>query len=139
LKAHNPSINWATNKLRFDRCPSQCHPHIIEPTIGLLLPIEHWETQNEDYLDLLDPCTVASQRKVAHKELTSENIKIPNHESPELRTLLQHIFPTLAKTTVSTTLAKDIQTKEGEIPPEYKKYAKVFSDEEAQCLPKHQP
>ena len=43
------------------------------------------------------------------------------------------------KTTVSTTLAKVEQTKTKEIPLEFCKYKKVFSDEEAQRLPKHQP
>jgi len=40
---------------------------------------------------------------------------------------------------VSTTLAKGEEHKTTEIPPEFHKYAKVFSDEEAQRLPKHQP
>jgi len=40
---------------------------------------------------------------------------------------------------VSTTLAKGEECKTTAIPPEFRKYAKVFSDEEAQRLPKHQP
>jgi len=40
---------------------------------------------------------------------------------------------------VSTTLAKAEQPKNIEIPPEFRQYGKVFSDEEAQRLPKHQP
>jgi len=40
---------------------------------------------------------------------------------------------------VSTTLAKGEECKTTDIPPEFHKYAKVFSDEEAQRLPKHQP
>jgi len=38
----------------------------------------------------------------------------------------------VAQTTMSTQLAKTKQVKSKEIPPEFKKYAKVFSDEEAQ-------
>jgi len=45
----------------------------------------------------------------------------------------------VARTTVSTSLAKKEQVKSKEIPPEFRKYAKVFSDEEAQRLLKHQP
>jgi len=40
---------------------------------------------------------------------------------------------------VSTTLAKGEERKTTEIPPEFRKYAKVFLDEEAQRLLKHQP
>jgi len=45
----------------------------------------------------------------------------------------------VAKTTTSTHLAQQKQVKPEEIPPEFRKYAKVFLDEEAQRLPKHQP
>jgi len=44
----------------------------------------------------------------------------------------------VAQTTVSTTLAKAEQPKLIEIPPEFRQYGKVFSDEEAQRLSKHQ-
>jgi len=45
----------------------------------------------------------------------------------------------VARTTVSTSLAKNEQVPSKEIPLEFRKYAKVFSDKEAQRLPKHQP
>jgi len=45
----------------------------------------------------------------------------------------------IRKTTVSTTLAKVEQTETKEIPLEFCKYKKVFSNEEAQRLPKNQP
>jgi len=45
----------------------------------------------------------------------------------------------IQKTTVSTTLAKGKERKTTDIPPEFRKYAKVFLDEETQRLPKHQP
>jgi len=44
----------------------------------------------------------------------------------------------VGRTTVSTTLAKAEQPKNVKIPPEFRRYDKVFSDEEAQRLPKHQ-
>jgi len=47
--------------------------------------------------------------------------------------------PIIRKTTVSTTLAKGEERKTTDIPPEFRKYVKVFSDKEAQRLPKHQP
>ena len=45
----------------------------------------------------------------------------------------------VGRTTVSTALAKTEQPKLLEIPPEFRQYSKVFLDEEAQRLPKHQP
>jgi len=45
----------------------------------------------------------------------------------------------VARTTTSTHLAQQKQVKPEEIPLEFRKYVKVFSDEEAQRLPKHQP
>jgi len=44
----------------------------------------------------------------------------------------------VGRTTVSTTLAKAEQPKNVKIPPKFRQYSKVFSDEEAQRLPKHQ-
>jgi len=52
---------------------------------------------------------------------------------------LNYPEPVVARTTVSTTLAKAEQPKITDIPPEFRQYHKVFSDEEAQRLPKHQP
>jgi len=52
---------------------------------------------------------------------------------------LNYPEPVVGRTMVSTTLAKAEQPKNVEIPPEFHQYGKVFSDEEAQRLPKHQP
>jgi len=67
LKAHNPSIDWSTNRLRFDRCPPQCHPIEQDPMIRQFLLIDAWETQNDDYLNYTDHGTDVSQHIVAHK------------------------------------------------------------------------
>jgi hypothetical protein len=54
-----------------------------------------------------------------------------------LQTYLQLV---VARTTVFTTLAKETAKPMAEaIPLTFRKYKKVFSDEEAQQLPKHQP
>jgi len=106
--------------MRFNRCPPQCHPiEQQDPTIGQFLPIDAWETQNDNYLDYTDHSTDVSQCIVAHKAYYFE--------------------PMICKMTVSTTLAKGEEHKTTDIPPEFHKYVKVFSDEEAQQLPKHQP
>jgi len=56
---------------------------------------------------------------------------VSRHASPRYE-------PVVARTTVSTTLAKAGQPKNIDIPPEFRQYSKVFLDEEAQQLPKHQ-
>ena len=48
-------------------------------------------------------------------------------------------MPEIARTTVSTTLAMRKQTLPSEILPEFAQYHKIFSDEQAQRLPKNQP
>jgi len=68
--------------------------------------------QNDDYLDYTDHGTDVLQHIVAHKAYYFE--------------------PMIQKTTVSTTLAKGEECKTTDIPPEFRKYAKVFLDEEAQ-------
>src|SRR5579863_6279762 len=58
------------------------------------------------------------------------------------RCIMAHLnkFDTqISRTTVSTNLAIKEQPKTAEIPPAFWKYDKVFSDVEAQRLPKHQP
>ena len=120
LKAHNPSIDWAKNKLRFDHCPSSCFPNktYTTLTLGQLLPSEEWEEQYDNYIESKYQGIDASQRIMAH---------------------LQRCEPVVAQTMVSTNLAKAEQPKTTDIPPEFHQYGKVFSDEEAQRLPKHQP
>jgi hypothetical protein len=51
-----------------------------------------------------------------------------------------YLQPVVARTTVSTTLTKETAKPMTEaIPLTFRKYKKVFSDEEAQRLLKHQP
>jgi len=80
--------------------------------IGQFLPIDAWETQNDDYLEYTDHGTDASQRIVAHKA--------------------RYFEPMIQKTVVSTTLAKGEECKTTDIPPEFHNYTKVFLEEEAQ-------
>src|SRR5207302_2163480 len=51
-----------------------------------------------------------------------------------------YLHPVVARTTVSMAIAKESTKNTVEaIPLAFRKYKKVFSDEEAQRLPKHQP
>jgi len=120
LKAHNPNIDWGTNKLRFDCCLPQYHPiESRNPTIIQMLPVDEWETQNDDYLDNTVHSMDMSQCIMAHKE--------------------RYFKPMIRKTIVSTAIAKAEHKEIKDIPPEFRKYKKVFLDEEAQRLPKNQP
>ena len=68
LKEHNPSIDWAKNKLRFDCCPPSCFPDktYTTPILGQLLPSEEWEEQYDDYIESKYQGIDASQRIMAH-------------------------------------------------------------------------
>jgi hypothetical protein len=48
-------------------------------------------------------------------------------------------MPEIARTTVSTTIAMKQQTLPSEIPREFTQYHQVFSNKQAQQLPKNQP
>jgi hypothetical protein len=51
-----------------------------------------------------------------------------------------YLHPVVTRTTVSTTIAKkSTKNMVKAIPLAFRTYKKVFSDEEAQQLPKHQP
>jgi hypothetical protein len=119
LKAHNPNIDWAKNVIHMDRCPPLCQPwHTPGPTIAYLLPTCEWETQIDDDTDIAINSIDVTQHVMAHMERQ---------------------MPEIARTTVSTALAMRKQTLQSEIPPEFAQYHRVFSDEQAQCLPKNQP
>jgi hypothetical protein len=88
--------------------------------LGYLLPTLDWE---ERYDDLV--------------ETRYQGIDVSQHIMAHMQTYLQ---PVVARTTVSTTLAKETAKPMADaIPLAFCKYRKVFSDKEAQRLPKHQP
>jgi hypothetical protein len=123
LKAHNPSIDWTRNKLLLNRCSALCFPtpqKLEDPTLGYLLPILEWEEQYNDFIEIWYQGIDVSQRIMAH-----------------LQTYLHLV---VIRTTVSTAITKEVtKSMVKAIPLPFRKYKKVFSDEEAQQLPKHQP
>ena len=116
LLAHNPSIDWANTTITMNRCPKNCFEEAT-PQIAHLLPstetIEDLTMENEE------TSMSASQCIRAHLDKFDE--------------------PTISRTTVSTALAVAVHKEVMDVPHEFRQYAKVFSDEEAQRLPKHQP
>jgi hypothetical protein len=123
LKAHNPSIDWARNKLLLNRCSTLCFPtprKPEDPTLGYLLPTLDWEEHYDNFV-----------------ETRYQGIDVLQHIMAHLQTYPQLV---VARTTVSMTLTKETTKPMVEaIPLAFRKYKKVFSDEEAQRLPKHQP
>jgi hypothetical protein len=83
----------------------------------LLLTCE-WEEQIDDDIDIAIHSIDMSQHVMAHMERQ---------------------MPEIARTMVSTTIAMRTQTLPLEIPKEFAQYHRVFSDEQAQHLPKNQP
>ena len=124
LQAHNPSIDWVRCKIRMDRCPATCFPPAPEepkdPMLGYLLPSLDWEEQYDDLIE-------------AHYE----GIDVSHHVLAHAHS---YLTPVVGRTTVSTSLAKNaVKDRFQGIPPAFRKYKKVFSDEEAQRLPQHRP
>jgi len=93
---------------------------------------------------------VASQHNMAkHEPVVMPMVSITQRKGPVVTSTVPPINaswhatprynPILARTTVSTMLAKVQQPKNVDIPPKFCQYSKVFLDKEAQRLPKHQP
>ena len=116
LKAHNSSIDWTQNKLILNRCTNSYFSVTqdnSDPTLGHLLPTLEWEDQYDNFIETKYQGIDASQCIMAH--------------------LQSYFMPVVARTTVSTMLAKGIvKTPFEGIPPAFRKYKKVFSNEEAQ-------
>jgi hypothetical protein len=88
--------------------------------LGYLLPTLDWEEQYNDFIETRYQGIDVLQHIMAHLQM--------------------YPYLVVARTTVSTTLAKETTKPMVEaIPLAFRKYRKVFSDEEAQWLPKHQP
>ena len=110
LRAHNPSINWSTNHLALDRCPPCCFKaNNGTPRIAHLLPTFEWEPQIDDDLDKYGDSIEASQRLMAHLEKFDSHIHFLNNQE----------LPPIARTMVSTLIAKAVKVSTTEIPPEF--------------------
>jgi len=108
---------------------------VVTSTVPSKLASWHASPQNGPVVMSTVPPTTASRHAPIHAEPvvspTVSYMSAPWHA-------LNYPKPVVARTTVSTTLTKAEQPKNVEIPPEFRQYGKVFSDEEAQRLPKHQ-
>jgi len=125
---------------------------ILDITSHGLDVLQHIRAHLEQFMPDLD-VTVSHHRtvkdQVGHSPTTQDISRskdrvghsptIRHGSNPSLKMMNHCENPMVARTTVSTSLATKEQVKSKEIPLEFRKYTKVFSDEEAQRLPKHQP
>ena len=126
LSKHNPNINWATNTITLNRCPNTCFKETIEPIAPLLaqlLPVCDWDPLTDEFFEIDE---TYADRALCIESHMDKYFDGPLHG------------PLLARTTVSTTLAMKKEALRTDIPPEFQQYSRVFSDKEAQRLPKHQ-
>jgi len=127
LSKHNPNIDWATNTITLNRCPNTCFKETLKPTVPLLaqlLPVCDWDPLTDKYFEIDE---AYANRALCIKTHMNKRFDGPLHR------------PLLAHTTISTTLAMKKEASRMDIPPEFRQYSRVFSDEEAQRLPKHRP
>ena len=55
LSKHNPNINWATNTITLNRCPTMCFKEETKPTAPLLvqlLPVCDWDSLTDEYFEI---------------------------------------------------------------------------------------
>ena len=126
LRTHNPSIDWTNAKLLLNQCPPECA--IVSPVTHHILAMEllltlEWDPNYDDTFKAIYDSIDALQHIMAHKDKWDDG-----------QDKIQ-----IARTMVSTDLTITKGSKSVEIPLEFCRYHKVFSDEESQHLLKHQP
>ena len=133
LAAHNPEINWNTHTIAFSRCPKECkdipnkvaHIRQLLPDTDESEPDYDWPVERE--LARMEIEHLHKQHLFKYEG--AKDIWCPSKDASNIR-----------RSTISTSLAKENKPKvlEG-VPPKFHKFKKVFSEEAAQRLPKHQP
>ena len=107
LSKHNPNIDWTTNTITLNRCPTTCFKEIDKPTAPLLaqlLPVCDWDPLTDEYFDI-------------DEAYADRALCIETHMNKHFDGLLHG--PLLARTTVSTALAMKKEASQLEIPPEF--------------------
>jgi len=94
LSKHNPNIDWATNTITLNRCPTTCFKEHTAPLIVQLLPVCDWDPLTEEYFDI-------------DEAYANHALCIEAHMDKHFDGLLHG--PLLAQTTVSTTLAMKME------------------------------
>jgi hypothetical protein len=129
LQAHNPEVDWAKPQLAFTRCPNTCalsiSPLVIEPRL------KHQQVAVINALEPSDP-SIPDEEPPFEADTATTFLRI--HQWSKALTL-----PIRAKTTHATEIAARTAPKLSieHIPPEFHKFASVFSETASRSLPPH--
>ncbi len=145
LKRHNPVIDWATDSLRFSRCPTPCSLSTPAVTIHALsrkpsMRIYRLTTPEDE-----PPNEEPPFENLGAAIFPSTEHSLPLFPDEEIHAIFcQAAAHIRAKSTTSTEIAARTapdskQPLENLVPPEYLKYRKIFSETASHRLPKHQP
>jgi hypothetical protein len=129
LQAHNPEVNWAKPQIAFTRCPNTCalsiSPLVIEPRL---------KHQQVAVINALEPSDPSIPDEEPPFEADAATTFLCIHQWSKALTL-----PIRAKTTHTTEIAARTAPKPSieHIPPEFHKFASVFSETASRALPPH--
>jgi len=166
-RRHRPVVMPTVPSKTVSRHASPHYGLVVTPTVPSKTASQHASPRYRPVVIPMVPSKAASRNASPRYGLVVTSTVPPKsaswHATPQPTTASQHapiqaepvVSPTVSymcanwhalnypelvvgRTTVSTTLAKAEQPKNVEIPPKFHQYDKVFSDEEAQRLPKHQ-
>ena len=129
LQAHNPEVDWAKPQLTFTCCPKTCSlsidPLVIEPKR---------KHQQVAVINALEPCLENAEELNESFEEDAATEFLHIHQLSKALT-----FSVRAKTSHATEIAARTAPKPSieHIPPEFHRYASVFSDTASRALPPH--
>jgi hypothetical protein len=130
LRAHNPEVNWILPQVSFTRCPKEC---TLSQT-PLIITSQKAQT-HATTINAIQSCTSeedTSEPSYANEAITAFEETLSGHK---------YYIPVRASMTTSTQIATRNMDKSTVtiIPEQFRRYAKVFSEEASHRLPKHQP
>jgi hypothetical protein len=130
LQAHNLEVDWMLPQVSFTRCPKEC---TLSQT-PLIITSRKAQTRATT-INAVQPYTseeYASEPSYANEAITAFEETLSGHK---------YYILVRASTTTSTQIATRNMDKSTVtiIPEQFRRYAKVFSEEASRRLPKHQP
>jgi hypothetical protein len=127
LQAHNPEVDWAKPQLAFTRCPTTCvlsiSPLVIEPRL---------KNQQVAVINALEPLDSSVPDEEPPFEADTATTFLCIHQWSKALPL-----PIRAKTMHATEIAARTAPRPSieHIPPEFHKFASVFSETASRALP----
>ena len=129
LHAHNPEVDWALPQIAFTRCPQTCTLS-KKPLVITSKKPRTWAT-TINALNPEEPEDLVPENSFAHDAIDAF---LYNHSFTKYDDLAIR-----AKTTTSTKIAAKTAPKPSmdHLPAQFRKYSKVFSEQESYRLPQH--